>query len=155
AVFGGLMLVFKRWAVLLAVASLDSTIYLLHSWFRGSLKDRWWSTPLGLWTVLTLVALAGAVWSWGRYRAASPEERAVARVPRQGEKVILGALSVIGLVIIVSCLLRGVLLQPPWKELLAVWVVAWAGALCTLFADSASRLALPSESVMLGALVCA
>src|SRR5262249_4948517 len=59
------------------------------------------------------------------------------------------------LVIIVSCLLRGVLLQPPWKELLAVWVVAWAGALCTLFAGSASRLALPSESVMLGALVCA
>src|SRR5262245_36075143 len=110
AVFGGLMLVFKRWAVLLAVASLDSTIYLLYSWFRGSLKDSWWSTPLGLWTVLTLVALAGAVWSWRRYRAASPEERAVARVPRQGEKVILWVLSVIGLVIIVSCLLRGVLL---------------------------------------------
>ncbi|HEV3204609.1 MAG TPA: hypothetical protein VGY77_09505, partial [Gemmataceae bacterium] len=51
AVFGGLALVFKRWRSLLWVASLNSTLYLLHSWFAGSIKEYWWGKPAANWMI--------------------------------------------------------------------------------------------------------
>src|SRR5437868_2812509 len=33
ALFGGLALFLRRWLVLLAIASLESTLYVVHAWF--------------------------------------------------------------------------------------------------------------------------
>src|SRR5262249_20581958 len=64
AVFGGLALWLKRWLVLLSVASTNSTLYLLHSWFETDIKSFWWGRALALWLFMGLVTLAGAAWSW-------------------------------------------------------------------------------------------
>ena len=158
AVFGGLMLVLRRWTVLLAVASLDSTIFFLHNWFQGSIQGFWWGTPLGLWSVLTAVTLAGAVWSWRRYRGSPSAAREAALEPRRSEQVILGGVSLVGLVVVLVCLWRGALGRPPWKELLVLWAVTWVGALYVTYlrlGAARRRAFLPAEEVMLWALVFA
>src|SRR5262245_1398019 len=66
ALFGGLMIVLRRWKVLLAVVSINSTLFLLHTWFDQSIQDYWWGSRSFLWTVLTAIALIGAVWAWRR-----------------------------------------------------------------------------------------
>src|SRR5262249_26162421 len=76
AVFGGLMLVLRRWTVLLSVASLDSTLFLAHGWLHKYWKDSWWGTSAALWCALGLVAVIGAALSWRRAWQALPEERA-------------------------------------------------------------------------------
>jgi outer membrane protein assembly factor BamB len=134
AVFGGLALLMRRWLVLLSVASLDSTLYLAHAWFRGSLKDSWWGTPPALWCTLTVVALLGAFWSWRRHRiTAQTDPGSAGQTPRWSEQVILWLVSLTGLGIVLTSLRRGTLLTPPWKDLLVIWVVAWIGALYTFY----------------------
>ncbi len=158
AVFGGLMLVLRRWVVLLSVASLDSTIFFLHNWFQGSIQDFWWGTPLGLWSVLTAVTLAGAVWSWRRYRGSPPAAREAALRPQRSEQVILVGGSLVGLVVVLVCFWRGALGRPPWRELLVLWTVTWVGALYVVYLrlrSTGRRALLPAEEVMLWALVFA
>jgi outer membrane protein assembly factor BamB len=157
AVFGGLMLVLRRWMILLSVASLDSTVFFFHSWFQASIQGFWWGTPLGLWCILTAITLAGAVCSWLRYRTSSPEARAAALQPQRSEQVILGGASVVGLAVVLVCLWKGWLWQPPWKELLVLWGVAWIGTLYLMFLHlrTSRGPAWPAESVMLWALVFA
>ncbi len=153
AVFGGLMLVLRRWMILLSVASLDSTVFFLHSWFQNSIRGFWWGTPLGLWSILTAVALAGAVCSWLRYRRSPPKARATALRPQRIEQVVLGAISLVGLAVVVVCLGRGLLWQPPWKELLVLWGVAWVGAVYLVYRRlrAGRGPAWPAEVVMLWA----
>ena len=156
AVFGGLMLVLKRWMVLLSVASVNSTVYLLHGWFEGSLRESWWGKPLSLWTLMTLVTLAGALWSWRRHRAAPPEARTAAALrARRSEKIVLGLFSLVGLAAAGYGWSEGVLFQAPWKELLVMGGVAWVGALYLAYLGFSAndRPALPAEGVMLWALV--
>jgi outer membrane protein assembly factor BamB len=147
--------------VLLSVACTLSTIYLVHAWFRGWLKESWWGTPMALWISLTVVTLAGAIWSWQRYRAAVQAGQAEALQPRRAERLVLGLLSLTGLGVVGYGLAQGVLLASPWRDLLPVWIVTWTGSLCLLYLGWANRRAaavprgLPTEGIMLGALVCA
>src|SRR5437868_2244633 len=53
AVFGGLMIVLRRWMMLLSIASINSTLYFLHSWFGDSFYDKWWGGSFALWLLLT------------------------------------------------------------------------------------------------------
>jgi outer membrane protein assembly factor BamB len=151
--FGGLALVLRRWLVLLSVACTLSSIYFLHAWFRGALRDSWWGSPTALWVVSAVVTLLGMAWSWKRYRAAVRAGQGEAYQPRRGERFVLGLLSLVGLGIALWALARGVLLTSPWRELLPVWVVAWTGSLCLLTWQRGNRV--PTEGIMLGALVCA
>lgn len=157
AVFGGLSLVLRRWAVLLAVAGLSSTVYFLHHWFRGSIQGFWWGTPLGLWASMTGLALVGAIGSWGRYRNRPPDEREVALQPRRIELLLLGAASLLGVVIVLACLWHHALGRPPWNESLVIWVVAWVGVLYLLYLrlTPGRRPPLPTEVVLLGTMAFA
>jgi outer membrane protein assembly factor BamB len=162
AIFGGLALLLRRWLVLFSIASLNSTLYLGHSWLHGTIKDRWWGKPAALWYTMVLVSLAGICWSWRRQRALRASNPAAAAVgPRRGECMILWSVSLIGLAIVAWCVRQGTLLNPPWKELLVIWGVAWVGTLYTAGLGfgkkgQSAALALPStEAVMLWTLTFA
>jgi outer membrane protein assembly factor BamB len=167
AVFGGLALVLRNWLVLLFVASLNSTLYFLHAWFRPSLSNSWWGTPVAVWSTMAVITLAGAIWSWQRRRVTglrtltSSATQAAAVTPPRSERLILWLGSLTGLVVVCYCLLQGTLLSPPWKELLAIWVVVWAGTLYTLYLRftanrrPVTKPAPATEGIMLWALVFA
>src|SRR5207253_7494014 len=134
AIFGGLALLMRRWLVLLTIASLNSTVFFLHAWFRGPLGDSWWGSQTALWSTMTIITLAGLVWSWRRNRLATlANPEVVPQPPQRSERILLGAVSITGLAIVLICLVRGTLLTPPWKELLVIWCVAWVGSLYTLY----------------------
>src|SRR5207302_4494465 len=103
--------------------------------------------------------LAGLVWSWRRNRQAVLANPEVALLPPQlSERILLGAVSLIGLIIALFCAARGKLLCPPWKELLVIWSVAWVGALYTFYlhrrakGQTAVRPVPATEAIMLCAL---
>jgi hypothetical protein len=97
AVFGGLAVWMRRWLVLLSVGSMDSTVYLLYAWFGGKISDHWWGGQAALWMLMSLVTLAGALWSWRRHRAAVRDGQAELLLPRRSDAVVLWALSLVGL----------------------------------------------------------
>jgi outer membrane protein assembly factor BamB len=66
ALFGGLMLVLRRWMAGLSVLSLNSTLYLVQSWLAPSLLNSWWGTPQALWLAMAAVTLLGLWWAWRR-----------------------------------------------------------------------------------------
>jgi outer membrane protein assembly factor BamB len=162
AVFGGLALLMRRWIVLLSIASLNSTLYLAHAWFSGYLGGSWWGTPAAMWATMTVLTLLGVAWSWRRNRAwARANPAAASQPPQRSELIILGTVSVTGLLIVLYCLARGTLFSPPWKDLIVIWSVAWVGALYTLLLrwranrQIAARSAPATEGIMLWALVFA
>jgi outer membrane protein assembly factor BamB len=67
AVFGGLMLVLKRWMAALTVLSLNSTLYLVYLYFGPLLPSAWWTTPLALWLTMLAITLVGLWWAWSRH----------------------------------------------------------------------------------------
>ncbi|HEY7315519.1 MAG TPA: PQQ-binding-like beta-propeller repeat protein [Gemmataceae bacterium] len=69
AVFGGLMLVLRRWMAALSVLSLNSTLYALYAWCGRWLAGSWWGSPLALWLTMMVVNLLGILWAWRRHVA--------------------------------------------------------------------------------------
>lgn len=121
-----LALVLRRWQALLTAVAFGSTVYLGHGWYRGYFQGSAWAGPLALWTTLTLICLAAAVWSWRRWRSRlQPAER----VPRSGELLGLWAASLVTLAIVLIGLGHGDLLRSPWKGLLVLGGVLWTGTL--------------------------
>jgi outer membrane protein assembly factor BamB len=74
AVFGGSMLVLRRWMAALSVLSLNSALYLLYSWFGHRLASSWWGTPPALWLTMTVVNVLGFLWAWKRHVASLAAE---------------------------------------------------------------------------------
>jgi outer membrane protein assembly factor BamB len=167
AVFGGLTLFLRRWLVVLTVVSLNSTLWVVHGWLAPALQGTWWGSPLALWVGMTLIALAGLVWAWRRQLSSLPAEQKQgsdalpAHLPRRGDAIALGVLSLAGLAMVVGCLLaRVALLDEGWiKPVLVLWIGVWAGTLYTLQVrrrtPERARTALPAEGVMLAAMVFA
>ncbi len=69
AVFGGLMLVLKRWTTALGVLSINSLLLFLQSWFGPYLITSWWGTPTALWLAISLVTVCGTLWAWRKHVA--------------------------------------------------------------------------------------
>ena len=69
AVFGGLMLVLRRWTTALTVLSINSLLLFLQDWFNAYLITSWWGTPAALWLVMSLVTVCGALWAWRKHAA--------------------------------------------------------------------------------------
>ena len=67
AVFGGLMLVMRRWTTALTVLSINSLLLFLQDWFNAYLLTSWWGTPAALWLMMSLVTLCGALWAWRKH----------------------------------------------------------------------------------------
>ncbi|HLJ92183.1 MAG TPA: PQQ-binding-like beta-propeller repeat protein [Gemmataceae bacterium] len=155
AIFGGLALLLRRWAVLLATASLTSMVYLGYCWFHGTLKDHWWGTAAALWGTMALIALAGMAWS-GQRRSQSEEPADSGRA----EGILVWCVSLLGLAVVIVGIRQGTVFYPPWRDLLVVWSVAWVGAgywvVLHLVKRGQPAATLPStERVMLGALTLA
>jgi outer membrane protein assembly factor BamB len=166
AVFGGLTLVFRRWLVVLSIISMNSTLFVLHDWLRPWIKDAWWGSPAALWAAMSLVTVAGLVWSWRRHLAVLDQESAAApapsaSLPRGGEHLALWVLSLLGVVLVALCLLwHASLVDGSWRKPTLVMLLGlWAGTLYTLWLrraagrGSAVRTALPAEGVMLAVMV--
>jgi outer membrane protein assembly factor BamB len=160
AVFGGLTLFFRRWLVVLSVISLASTLYVLHGWLSPWIHDAWYGTPLALWVAMTLLGVAGLLWSWRRHARALAQEAGgsepgAAGALRRNERIALWVVSLLGVAVVGGCLLwRAPLLDDSWrKAALVLWVGVWAGTLSTLLPRGAA--ALPAEGAMLGGMVAA
>jgi outer membrane protein assembly factor BamB len=69
AVFGGLMLVLRRWTTALTVLSVNSLLLFFQDWFNAYLITSWWGTPAALWLVMSLVTVCGALWAWRKHAA--------------------------------------------------------------------------------------
>jgi outer membrane protein assembly factor BamB len=161
AVFGGLALFLRRWTVLLAVASLASTLYLLHAWFNGWLQETWWGTTQGLWTALSLVSVAGAAWSLARHRKAVTQDAPEVKRLRRGDEFVLHLLSCACLGLVFYYWAKGDDFRLLWKQaLMALAIPVWAGSLYALYLriSGDSRLKSPimsAESLMLTAMAVA
>ena len=84
AVFGGLMLVLRRWTTALTVLSINSLLLFLQDSFNAYLITSWWGSQAALWLVMSLVTVCGALWAWRKHTArlapmASPALRNPAR----------------------------------------------------------------------------
>jgi len=98
ALFGGLILVLRRWAVALSVISLNSTLYLAQGWFGSSLRGTRWGSPAALWLTMAAITALGILWAWRRHlklvAASTSEEPAGELVaPRLWEVAVLLLLS--------------------------------------------------------------
>ena len=79
AVFGGLMLVLRRWTTVLTVLSINSLLLFLQDWFNSYLITSWWGTPAALWLVMSLVTVCGALFAWRKHAARLARLRALMR----------------------------------------------------------------------------
>ena len=161
ALFGGVLVVLRRWLVLLTVASTNSTLYMTHAWLIKRIEHTWWGSPLALWIVMAVVTLLGAMWALVRYRAAVKSGQAAVVLPRWSEQFALWLLSLAGLAVLAIAFWRGgvsQLLNHPWNAVLAIGAVAWIGTLYTVYLrlraqQSFDKPSFPTEGVMLWALV--
>lgn len=183
AVFGGLMLVMRRWMAALTVLSLNSTLYLLFDWCGRWLAGSWWGTPSALWLTMTVVNVLGLLWAWRRQMIFVPPQLAIpsvadptaiatspqpgtvsARPPRGG----LGEL--IALVVLsVACLATAAFTLPYtlapldlWGKMLLTFSAGiWMAMLHTVYrriraeGGGALRPGLPGEGVLLGTMLLA
>jgi outer membrane protein assembly factor BamB len=154
-VFGGLMLVLRRWAAALAVLSLNSTLYLLWEWGGRYLLGSWWQTPAALWVVMSAVTLVGLLWAWRR----SLGQAVSTGPPGKAEAVTLALLSLAALGGLWYWLPRPLGALGLWDQTLVtfaggLWAAtAYALVLRLRAARPSARPALPPEGVMLGAMV--
>ncbi|HTU22847.1 MAG TPA: PQQ-binding-like beta-propeller repeat protein [Gemmataceae bacterium] len=81
AVFGGLILVMRRWMVALSVLSLNSTLYALQTWYGPRLAGSWWGTPLALWITMMIVTVLAILWAWRRHVAILAAESVKKKLP--------------------------------------------------------------------------
>jgi outer membrane protein assembly factor BamB len=124
AIFGGLILVFRRWMVALSVLSLNSSLYLLQSWFTSSLVDSWWGTSQALWLTMASVTLLGLLWAWRRH-AAEP----AFHTPGRGEVFMLTMAS-LGFVVAALWLPRSLARLDLWGKTLVMFAVGmWVSTL--------------------------
>jgi outer membrane protein assembly factor BamB len=153
AVFGGLILVLRRWMAALTVLSVNSTLYLVHqSWLAPRLLSSWWGTPLALWLSMAAVTLLGVLWAWHRHAA-----RPVTEAPQRAEVLTLLVLSLLSLAAAAYWLPRPVARLDLWGKVLAMFAGGlWAATLHALhrrWLVRKPRPGVPGEGVMLWAML--
>jgi outer membrane protein assembly factor BamB len=156
AVFGGLLVVMRRWMMVLTVASTNSTLYLLYAWLGHHIEDKWWGSPSALWLVMTAITLLCTLGAWRRNLAAVQLAGAIEEEPRRIEKVALWSLSLLGLVACAYYLWsKPSLADLSWKLVLVFSIGMWTGALSLLCRRIKARPRLATEGLVLWAMVVA
>jgi outer membrane protein assembly factor BamB len=134
SLFGGVLLLFKRWAAFFTVISINSLLYCLHLWWAGEYLGAWWTPPAVLWFIMTVVTLLGAAWAWQRHFRTVMGDQVLAEAPARTEHTVLWLLSLSCLGVVLFLWLSG----PPqtfetwWNLLLAFSIGIWAGTLYKL-----------------------
>jgi outer membrane protein assembly factor BamB len=132
AVFGGLILVLRRWTAALTVLSLNSTLYVVHELFIAGVSESWWATPLTLWLSMTGTTLLGLWWAWHRHLqslSAPGASRTVPRHPDQAHFVTPGPAGAASKLLPPTS--HSAAFQPP--GIVELSVVAGATLLCFFF----------------------
>ncbi len=155
AVFGGLILVLRRWMAALTVLSVNSTLYLAHQkWFAPRLLSSWWGTPLALWLSMAVVTLLGVLWAWHRHAL-----RPTAEGPRRAGVITLLVLSLVSLAGAAYWLPGSLARLDVWDKMLVMFAGGlWAATLHTLYRRwlvRKPRPGVPGEGVMLWGMLLA
>lgn len=134
SLFGGVLLLFRRWIAFFTVVSINSTLYFLHLWLAGYFLDSWWSTPTALWLAMTLVTLLGTLWAYARHVRTLTGDQVLPEAPPRTENLVLGLLSGTCALVLGICLLSPPPASEPWWNLLLVFTLGiWAGGLYRLY----------------------
>lgn len=154
--FGGVLVLFRRWQAFFTVISTNCTLLFCHWWFGLTLAESWWGTPTALWLVLTLINFVGVLWAWRRNLSYLHEPLA-GPPPERTEHIILWVMSLSCVAGLVYYSLPTVLslADPSVNFLLVLTVAVGGGTLYKLYRTLlVSRLGgtsepLPTEGVML------
>lgn len=152
AVFGGLILVLRKWAIGLSVLSLNSTLWCVYEWWLApAYATQWWATPLAVWGVMTALTLGGLLLAWRRHLVTPTFHR-----PGKWELGVLGVGSLLCLGWVVldrkAALSNPLLLQKMlWTISGGVWVATLHACYLRWVAGRqiAPRPGLPGEGVLL------
>jgi len=157
SLFGSPREIMRRWLAMLSVASVLSLVVLVQATFPEWLGISW----VVVWLWMTLVTLLGVLWACRRYRTLAQYETLDALLPKRGEAIIFYLVSIAGLILVPYAYGEGSLFLSPWRELLLMWVMVWAGTLGIRYIIWAVRRSpdfkprLPLEGLMLAALAVA
>lgn len=135
AVFGGALIVLRRWQIFLCTFGVLSTLWSLQVWYGVTIQDHWRMSSAALWLTMGVAALVGAVLAWrnGRKFASSGEP---IEAPRKGELIVLVVLSVLGFGLF-GFLVVGygvqMLKMSPWSDFVVLFAALWLGTLYALY----------------------
>jgi outer membrane protein assembly factor BamB len=151
--FGGVLLLFRRWLVFFTVISLVSTLYLLHWWFAEEMLSSWWGTETALWACMTLITLGGVLWAWRRHARVAVGELVMPEAPPRTELLVLGVLGLTCLGMLIFYAVSAPATVDTTQNLLRVFAFSiWAGMLYRLgIMLRGGKSVLPTEGVMLWA----
>src|SRR5262249_871830 len=156
SLFGGVLILFRRWLAFFSVISVISLIYLI-TWIWGDeLRGSWWVRPDGLWFVMIVTTSLGALWAWRRnwVLLGSGQDPSV---PGRAEDIILSAISLTCLALVLMYWI-----DPParveWHLLLSFSAGVWTATVYKFFRSMRIRgedngpiaPAMPTEAIMLG-----
>ncbi len=149
AVFGGVAILMRRWAALVAVLFTTSTLFSCYVLWP---EQFWWTRSQTVWAGILLVTLAGAAWAWIRQLHYLDPECTEPAMPARTERIMLFVLSNIALAGLLTIL---ALNNPELNDLkLFLWITGvgfWVGTLYAFLPKSAhfERRALPTEGLVL------
>jgi outer membrane protein assembly factor BamB len=156
ALFGGLLILAKRWASLLTAVSLISTLYFVQLFLSEESKRTWWGSDHTLWLVSLPVLGLCVLSAWRRHLARGAEG---AEAPPRTEHVVLWLLTTACAVAVGLTLYLNREKGVPendlgWKLTKIFSVGIWAGTLYALWLairsrHSVRRLAVSTEGVVL------
>jgi outer membrane protein assembly factor BamB len=156
SVFGGVFVLFRRWLAFFTVISIISLLFLAR-WLLNGVWQSWWLTTPGFSFLLIVTTAVGAHWAWRRHWVALARNQH-STVSGRFEHVFLWIMSL-------ACL--GTLLfwrlastdSADWLLLVSFSAGVWAGTAYKAFRSIAgsrsSTPALPTEAMMLGAMLLA
>ncbi|MCS7021530.1 MAG: PQQ-like beta-propeller repeat protein [Gemmataceae bacterium] len=169
-VFARLAIAWKRWRAFLTIASLNSTLALVHYFVQDYLPGGWWWGTQALTVYLLVISLVGLIWAGARYRRLAACEPQTTQPPARTELLSLGGITLLAALCIAATIWWTNLhtaITPPMREFTCIGI---ALAMASLYAfyrkvtahwDSgcvttgSHRLSLSGESVALATLaVC-
>jgi outer membrane protein assembly factor BamB len=98
SVFGGVLVLFRRWLAFLTVISVVCLALLLQTVFYQWLRGTWWASDNSLWYILMGATFLGALWAWGRYLGLASDPATPS--PGRAESIVLCIMSLSCLAIV-------------------------------------------------------
>jgi outer membrane protein assembly factor BamB len=166
-VFARLAVAWKRWRAFLTVASLNSTLALVHYFVQNSLPQGWWWGLQALTVYLLGISLMGLIWAGIRYRRQASIDPSVTAVPSRAEVLSLVGVSIFAaLCVILTIWWTDVrtAMMPPMREFACIGLAVIVSLLYAIYRRSTAlwdgnvegipgrRLSLSGESVAIGTL---
>jgi outer membrane protein assembly factor BamB len=156
SLFGGVLVLFRRWAAFFTVLSVNSLLVFLHMWADAT---TWWGSDATVMLVIGLVNLLGLGWAWRRHLTFLQTPGA-AEPPARTEYLVLWLLSIgcAATLLIYYWLTLRSWREPVWQLLLSLSIGIWVGTgykLCAGFLRRSGRTPLATEGVILWGTLCA